>query len=81
MKWYKYVEPQVDSDGQPIGARVTVVSESEIIASYYLWWCQRMRELKREALISRQNCINDFVATQYAYEVDIDGRAVNGTHN
>jgi hypothetical protein len=46
-----------------------VVTEEEILATYYPWWQGQMRRVGREALISPENCIEDWVVAHWAEEV------------
>lgn len=62
MKFYKYEEPNHD----PV-----VLSEDQIINSYYQLWSKKMKELGREQLISREKCIEDWCTIHWASEVQM----------
>ena len=58
----KYYETS-DQDGE------YVLSEDEIIAEYWDYWSGRMKEVGKEDMISRENCINDWIIVNWAVEV------------
>ena len=62
MKYYKYDEPHRES---------VILSENQIIQDYYGIWSKKMKELGREHLISKENCIEDWVTVHWAYEVQM----------
>lgn len=64
MKTYRYEEPG------PHGEIIQVIiNEDQIIAKYWNYWCDRMKEAGKEKEISRQSCIDDFVIIHWAYEI------------
>lgn len=67
MKVWRHVSP--GEDGQPI---VTVMTEAQIIAEYYPFWCEQMKKVGKADLISEQSCIDDWVVVHWAEEVDAD---------
>lgn len=64
---YRYTEP--GEHGEPT---VFTVSEQDILASYYAFWCQQMRRAGKADLISEQACIDDFVVVHWAEIVPDD---------
>jgi hypothetical protein len=62
MKYYSYVEP-LDDEMNPA---TIVMSEKEILAEYYDYWCTRMREVGKEDEISEQKCIEDWCIVHWA---------------
>jgi hypothetical protein len=49
--------------------RCVIISEEGIIERYWDYWCERMRKVGKESLISRENCIEDFCAIHWCVEV------------
>ncbi len=45
-------------------------SEDQIIKSYYTYWSQKMIENVKQADISRENCIADWVVVHWGQETD-----------
>lgn len=45
-----------------------IISDEEILASYYPWWQEQMRKVGKEHLISEASCIEDFVVVHWAYK-------------
>lgn len=65
MKTYRYHEPGTH------GEEITVdITEDQIIAKYWDYWCERMRGINKGHLIGRANCIEDFIVVHWAYEVN-----------
>lgn len=62
MKYYSYVEP-IDDEMHPA---TIVMSEKEILAEYYDYWCERMRSVGKEDEISEQKCIEDWCVIHWA---------------
>lgn len=63
MKYYSYVEPD---DSQEMSPVFVVMSEKEILAEYYDYWCSKMREVGKEDEISEQRCIEDWCVIHWA---------------
>ena len=61
MRKFKIVDP--DENGNPVE---TIMTEDEIIETFWDYWCSRMREVGKEAEISRENCIQDWVVIHWA---------------
>ena len=62
MKFYRYDEPDNES---------IVLSEEQIINSYYPIWSKKMKELGKDDLISKEKCIEDWCTVHWAYEVQM----------
>lgn len=45
-------------------------SEDQIIQSYYKYWYSRMVQANRHDMISRENCIDDWIVVHWAMETD-----------
>jgi hypothetical protein len=66
MKSYQTCYP--NSEGDPIYETMT---EDQIIEFYWTYWSSQMRKVGRpEEMITRENCIEDFVIIHWAWEVD-----------
>jgi hypothetical protein len=48
---------------------VKTMSESEILDHYWDYWSNKMSERGLSSLITKENCINDFIVTNWAWEV------------
>jgi hypothetical protein len=57
-KW-KYIDPSGEYEK----------TELEILAEYFECWSAKMRKNGREDLISEKRCIDDWVVTNWAWEV------------
>lgn len=64
MKRYSYIEP--GEDGNPIEYTFT---EEEILNQYYPYWSDRLKQLGREHLISKERCLEDWIVVNWAVEV------------
>lgn len=66
MKYYSITWPLEDGT---VGKET--LSEDQIIAEYYHWWqIQMIRKYGQDSsLITRENCIEDWITTHYAFEV------------
>ena len=63
MKYYSYVEPD---DEEGIDVVKVVMSEQEILASYWDYWTTQMKSVNRTDLISPQLCIEDWCTIHWA---------------
>ena len=63
MRRWRYTE--LGDDGQPVER---VVTEAEILATYYPWWCEQMRKVHKDDQVSEPNCIDDWVVVHWAWE-------------
>lgn len=66
MKYYAYNEYDEDEGIKP----PIVVSEQQILNEYWLYWKNQMKALGRENLISKKNCIDDWIMVNWAWEVE-----------
>lgn len=64
MTRWRYQEP--GNDGEP---HIVEMSEAEILAAYYPYWQAQMRRVGKEAEISEQSCIDDWVVVHWAEQV------------
>ena len=62
---WKYVEPGDDG----ITPVEYVVTEAEILRTYYPWWRSEMERQGKHALITEQSCIDDWVVVHWAARV------------
>ena len=53
-----------------------VVSECEILLSYYPWWTAAMRLAGHADKISEAACILDWIAVHWAWRVDEHGQPI-----
>lgn len=61
MKYFAYCEPDPD--------RVIVLTELEILDSYWDYWSSMMIKVNKAPLITPKNCIDDFCVVHWAWEV------------
>ena len=66
MKLYEIAYP--DENDNDI---VEVLTEDEIIASYWEYWSGKMKEIGREAEATRERCIDDWCVIHWAVEVNV----------
>lgn len=64
MRWFRYSE----FDGET--GRDVIISEKEIIETYYAYWVDQMVRVSKEDMINHQNCIEDFCVIHWAVEVN-----------
>lgn len=43
-----------------------LVTEEEILSTYYPWWAEQMRKVGKAHLISPESCIDDWVVVHWA---------------
>lgn len=67
MRKFKYHAPDVTAPG-----RILTITEDEIIERYYDWWVNEMYRVGKQDLISKENCIEDWVVSNWAWEVEDD---------
>lgn len=48
---------------------IQVWTEAEIMRDYYPWWCKEMDKAGKNGLISKENCIEDWITVNWAYEI------------
>ena len=63
MKYWTYVEP-----GKEGKEDYRTLSEQQILKEYFPYWKKRMKEVNKEHLITRQNCIDDWVTLHWAWK-------------
>ena len=66
MKLYEIAYP--DENNNDI---VEVLTEDEIIAQYWEYWSGKMKEIGREADITRERCIEDWSVIHWAEIVNV----------
>ena len=71
MKYWSYSEPHYDASGKLFNVVVTK-SEDEILDEYYEYFISRMKRVNKEDLISKDNCINDWVVVHWAWNASLD---------
>jgi len=57
-KTYKYEDPEGEH----------IYTEEQILKEYFPYWKDRMEKAGKADYISEQNCIDDWVITNWAYE-------------
>lgn len=65
MRHFRWVEP--GDDGEPV---VRDITDAGILAEYYPYWCNQLRAIGREHLISPEACVEDFVVVHWAEELE-----------
>ena len=63
MRYWIYSEPLSLESYEPI---YQIWSDAAILASYWDYWCGKMRAVGRESQISENNCITDWAAVNWA---------------
>lgn len=78
MKHYAYNEPGGER-GEIL--ELVVKTEEEILGSEWESWCEKMvsRYGPNSELITKENCIEDWVTTHYAWETDLFGDVADHT--
>lgn len=66
MKYYSYNEIGVD----PFNESIATISEQQILDSFYDFWVEKMKNVGKESLISKEKCIEDWVTIHWAWEVE-----------
>lgn len=62
---WQYTEP--GDDGKAV---TKVVTDAEIMATFYPWWCSQMEKVGKAHFISPQTCIEDWVVVHWAWPVE-----------
>jgi hypothetical protein len=52
-----------DQDGEHI------ISDEQILATYYPWWAEQIRAVGREHMITPENCLEDWISVNWAEEI------------
>jgi hypothetical protein len=63
MRYFRYNE-----QGDPENVVVTI-SEEQILREYFPWWKRQLERSGKTHLISEENCLEDWQATNWAWEV------------
>lgn len=63
---WAYYEPISNEKGVTSSREVTM-TEKQIIEKYYDDWCERVEKAGKKDMISMDNCIQDWVAVNWAY--------------
>lgn len=67
MRYFSYVEPGDDD----LHVTKVVMSEAEILAQYWDYWCAGMKAAGYANLINRENCIEDWCTMHWATPEDV----------
>jgi hypothetical protein len=65
--WFE--EPIHSKNGELVGVTKTTITDTGILDAYWEFWTEKLKSLGREHLISKENCIQDYVVTHWAQEV------------
>ena len=66
MKLYEIAYP--DEHNNDV---VEILTEEEILATYWNYWSVKMKEIGREAEATRERCIEDWCVIHWASEIRI----------
>jgi len=67
VRYFSYVEPSDDE----FEVTKVVMSEQEILADYWDYWCTRMKEVGHADLINKESCIDDWCTLHWATPEDV----------
>jgi hypothetical protein len=70
MRYWSFADYTIDANNQMIPEVVTL-SESEILIQYWDYWCSRMIAVNKQHLITKENCVTDWVICNMAWETSI----------
>lgn len=65
MRLFEIAYPTEDGD------TVEILTEEEVLQSYYPYWCDRMKEVGKEELISKELCLEDWICLHWALEIRV----------
>lgn len=65
---YCYNEPIFDDKGNLLDSYIIKISVRMIIEEYWDYWQKRCFELKRYTILNVENCIEDFIVTNWAWK-------------
>lgn len=65
MRYWLYCEPVSDKCIEPV---FQILSEKAILGIYWSYWCEQMDRVGKYSEISKERCIEDWVATHWAVE-------------
>ena len=72
MRFFQYIEPVYDTEGNICGDETFVKSETEIIRDYYPYWKEQMIKKYGEEVFNRdytdEDCIEDWIVINWAEE-------------
>lgn len=69
IKYWTYSDP--DENGNEL---ITVMSEEEILNSYFSYWVGRMTAVGKQDQISKAECLDDWIVVNWAVECDSTGK-------
>jgi hypothetical protein len=76
MRWFSWYEPEFDDEGVETGPGLVMMSEDDIIASYWDHWKERMDAKFGDKSVDsapydvmRECCIQDFLVVNWATEL------------
>ena len=67
MRYWKYQAPEMDSYTGKDRSVSYFYSDQNILDEYYNYWCDQMKRVGKEAEISEENCIDDWVTSHWAW--------------
>jgi hypothetical protein len=65
MRLFEIAYPTEDGD------MVEILTEEEVLKSYFPYWSERMTEVGKERLISKESCIEDWMIVHWAVEIRV----------
>lgn len=66
MRKFEICEPTSLEDITPM---IITVTEDEIREKYFPYWTQRMKDAGKEQYICFENCLDDWIVTNWAVEL------------
>ena len=66
---WAYDEPLFDERGSIVGTVTWFMSDDDIVRQYMPSWAMQMQKVGKSDLVTRENCIADFVVVNWAYAV------------
>lgn len=54
---------------EPPGSVLITVTEEQILEIYWDYWVDRILEANKDHLICKENCIQDFITINWAWEI------------
>jgi hypothetical protein len=66
MKLYEIAYPDEHNNDT-----IEILTEDEIIATYWEYWIRKMQEIGREAEATRERCIEDWCVIHWAVIVNV----------
>jgi hypothetical protein len=65
MRRFAYNEPSADFSENT----VVVVTEQDILDQYWDFWSDAMLHVHKSPMITKENCLQDFVVVNWAWEL------------